>query len=364
MAGLATSGTPAHSAPVVDEQRDGACVTTGDVARRFGVSPTTVRSWERRYGIGPAHHETGRHRRWSPQDIAVVEVMCNLTARGVAPGEAARLALRPGADPAGSGDAAPASARRAAAPGGSSALPVGPVRPECRGLARAAVRLDSAEVSRILRSVIAELGTVEAWSEVMAPALRAAGRKWAAEGERYVEVEHLLSWHVSTALRVVADRNSDTRPGPFALLAGAPRELHTLPLDALVAGLAERGLPSRMLGPAVPAPALLEAVRRTGPAAVALWSQSSQTVDYALARQTMEAAWGGRGSRSHPFVLIAGPGWASVPPEGLIRPNDLRGALDHIERLLTAGQGHRAVVGDLGAPPAGRAGPGCSGGGR
>ncbi|WP_439654465.1 MerR family DNA-binding transcriptional regulator, partial [Streptacidiphilus neutrinimicus] len=27
---------------------------TGEVARRLGVSPVTVRSWERRYGIGPA----------------------------------------------------------------------------------------------------------------------------------------------------------------------------------------------------------------------------------------------------------------------------------------------------------------------
>ncbi|GAA4876791.1 MerR family transcriptional regulator [Kitasatospora terrestris] len=341
MAGPVTSQSPERPAALGDHA-GGVGVTTGDVARRFGVSPTTVRSWERRYGIGPAHHETGRHRRWSPQDIAVLETMCALTARGVAPGEAARSALRSASDRTVSGGTAgavrgrPVSTERPAAPGGSSALPVGPVRPECRGLARAAVRLDSVEVSRILRTVVADLGVVGAWTEVMAPALRAAGRKWAAEGERYVEVEHLLSWHVSTALRVVADRCGDPRPGPFALLAGTPRELHTLPLDALVAGLAERGLPSRMLGPAVPAQALLEAVRRTGPAAVALWSQTDRTADHALARQAMEAAWGGRGSRSHPFVLAAGPGWAPSRPQGLVRPHDLTGALDHIERLLTA----------------------------
>ncbi|MFD0351637.1 MerR family transcriptional regulator [Kitasatospora aburaviensis] len=68
-------------------------LATGGVAQRLGVSPTTVRSWERRYGIGPAHRQEGHHRRWSPQDIAVLEAMCRLTARGVPPGEAARAVL-------------------------------------------------------------------------------------------------------------------------------------------------------------------------------------------------------------------------------------------------------------------------------
>ncbi|MFD7406488.1 MerR family DNA-binding transcriptional regulator [Streptomyces sp. NPDC059866] len=31
-------------------------LTTGEVARRLGVAPTTVRSWDRRYGLAP----TGR----------------------------------------------------------------------------------------------------------------------------------------------------------------------------------------------------------------------------------------------------------------------------------------------------------------
>ncbi|MCX5215085.1 MerR family transcriptional regulator [Kitasatospora sp. NBC_00240] len=354
----------------------GAGVTTGGVARHLGVSPTTVRSWERRYGIGPERREPGHHRRWSPQDVAVLEEMCRLTARGVPPGEAARQALGtarppvvgpPGFTPSGVGESgdfaddsaddeaageaageaatagtgpagptAPAGESVRRAPGGSSSLPVGPVRPKCRGLARAAVRLDSTEVALILRRAVADLGAVAAWTEVMMPALRAAGRKWAAEGERYVEVEHLLSWHVSTALRGIADRPGPVRAGRPALLAGMPAELHVLPLEAVAAGLAERRLPFRMFGPAVPPGALLGAVGRTGPAAVLLWSQARQTADPVLAGRAAETAWGGRGSRSRPVVLPAGPGWTdSRCPPGLPRPRDLAGALDRIERLLT-----------------------------
>jgi MerR family transcriptional regulator, light-induced transcriptional regulator len=372
---------PEPAEPAAPQRSVEVGLTTGGVARRLGVSPTTVRSWERRYGIGPAHREAGRHRRWSPQDIAVLEAMCRLTARGVPPAEAARSALacpsaadvERGADPVPQGPPQPTPEPRrkrgsarpadptADAPehpdqhqdqhrdhrlprsdaddvkplSGSRALPLGPVRPECRGLARAAVRLDSAEVARMLRAVVDELGPVTAWTEVMMPALSAAGRKWAADGERYVEVEHLLSWHVSNALRRVADRPGTVREGPPVLLAGMPAELHTLPLEAVAAALAERGLPFLMFGPAVPPQALLEAVRRTGPAAVMLWSQARQTADRALARRAAETAWGGRGSRTRPVVLAAGPGWAGASsPQGALRPGDLRRAVDLLEQLL------------------------------
>ncbi|MFD8755166.1 MerR family transcriptional regulator [Kitasatospora sp. NPDC059577] len=326
-----------------------AALTTGALARRLGVSPTTIRSWESRYGIGPAHRDPGRHRRWEPHDVAVLEEMCRLTARGVTPAEAARVALAAGtagtADPsAPAGTAAPDRAPSAPpgppgpsgtvpAPGGNT-LPVGTVRPECRGLARAAVRLDAPEIARILRRSIDDLGAVTAWTEVMTPALRAAGRKWAVEGERCVEVEHLLSWHVAAALRRACDR-ADPPSGPAVLLAGMPTELHSLPLEAVAAGLAERGLPFRMFGPALPPEALLEAVRRTGPPAVLLWSQVARTADRTLAHHVARTTWGPHGARTGPVVLAAGPGWAGPRrPPGTLRPRDLATALDQLERLL------------------------------
>ncbi|MCZ4512163.1 MerR family transcriptional regulator, partial [Streptomyces sp. ActVer] len=63
-------------------------MTTGAVARRLGVSPTTLRSWDRRYGLGPAVRADGRHRRWTTRDVAMLEAMCRLTSAGVPPAEA------------------------------------------------------------------------------------------------------------------------------------------------------------------------------------------------------------------------------------------------------------------------------------
>ncbi|MFE7093993.1 MerR family transcriptional regulator [Streptomyces erythrochromogenes] len=339
-------------------------LTTGAVARRLGVAPTTLRTWDRRYGIGPAARTDGRHRRWTPGDIAVLQEMCRLTSSGIPPAEAARAALvgpapAPAAPPAPSARPAPAVAaappaepeplpRPARRPGSGNGLPLGAVRQECRGLGRAAVRLDARAVDEVLGSVIAQYGLVTAWEEVMAPTLHAVGRKWETSGDRYVEVEHLLSWHVSSALRRAA---GPPAPGartdaPPILLACVPGEQHTLALEALAAGLAGLALPTLMFGAAVPPEALDQAVRRTGPAAVVLWSQARSTANPPLARHISEVGWGVRGARARPAVLPAGPGWAGQPlPPGTLRPRGLREALALLGGLCGTAAGADAGTG-------------------
>ncbi|MER7396435.1 MerR family transcriptional regulator [Streptomyces sp. NPDC000151] len=314
-------------------------MTTGALARRLGVAPTTLRSWDRRYGLGPAVRPEGQHRRWTPQDVAVLEEMCRLTSAGVPPAEAARTAKKSTAatsrreergqqQPA---PALPASSR--------SALRPGDARLECRGLIRAATRLDAPAMAHRLTSLVDAHGLVTAWDEVMVPTLHAVGRKWeTTSSDRYVEAEHLLSWHVSSALRRV------TAPPPTAgtplLLACVPEEQHTLPLEALNAVLSERGLATRMFGAAVPIDALAAAVRRTGPPAIVLWSQVRGTASPSLARQVAATRWGMRGARRQPAVLLCGPGWSTAGPQqpGMRYPLTLRDALTLLTQLReTAG---------------------------
>ncbi|WP_327135496.1 MerR family transcriptional regulator [Streptomyces sp. NBC_01343] len=334
---------PQTQRPRQSPPRPAAALSTGAVARRLGVSPTTLRSWERRYAIGPARREPGRHRRWTPGDIARLELMCRLTADGVPPAEAARAAL--GGAP---------GARRAVAsgppatPGGPDALPLGAVRPECRGLSRAAVRLDAPTVAELLEAALAENDLVTAWEEVIAPTLHAVGRKWATAGERYVEVEHLLSWQISAALHRIRPLPEPPRSPPV-LLACVPREQHSLPIEALTAALGQRGVPARMFGAALPAEALHDAVRRTGPRGVVLWAQSRTTADPALARSLAGIEWGLRGARTRPALLLAGPGWGTDVRGPLTnRLYGLRSGLAVIEALARP----RAGTGGAGAEPA------------
>ncbi|WP_326762010.1 MerR family transcriptional regulator [Streptomyces phaeochromogenes] len=347
-------------------------LTTGAVARRLGVSPTTLRSWDRRYGLGPAVRADGRHRRWTTRDVAMLEAMCRLTSAGVPPAEAARAA-RQGAveeraakeravnaeapkapkgwdagekavrEPIGSPSLSPSHsldrtdlAHPPAAddrpPTAGPPLP-GDIRKECRGLARAAVRLDAPAVDGRLTSAVERYGLTAAWQDVMVPTLHAVGRRWESSGDRYVEVEHLLSWHISTTLRRVTpalspspSRRPETSEGPV-VLACVPGEQHTLPLEALNAGLAEHGLPTRMFGAAVPAEALTAAVRRLGPSAVVLWAQARSTASIPLARHVAATHWGVKGARRHPTLVLGGPGWAGRSAQGMLRPSSLHDAL-------------------------------------
>ncbi|WMD03915.1 MerR family transcriptional regulator [Streptomyces sp. FXY-T5] len=359
----------------------GAGLTTGEVARRLGVAPTTVRTWDRRYGLGPDAHTGGRHRRWTATDVARLERMCALTATGIPPAEAARTVLGEATqEPAPAGWASPAStgaarkaptgaARKAPskapreaaveaagevaprrrdadaqprpsapAPARSragSGLRLGDVRQECKGIARAALRLDAAALDELLETAIVEHGLVAAWTEVIMPTLQAVGRKWESSGERYVEVEHFLSWHVSGALRRGAPPSAADRPGATVVLACVPGENHTLPLEVLAAALAERGLPVRMFGGALPVESLVTAVRRTGPAAVALWAQSRTTASRPLAQHVAAMEWGVRGARRKPVVLTIGPGWSGRTVTGLPRPTGLAEAVAVVESVVS-----------------------------
>jgi DNA-binding transcriptional MerR regulator len=283
-------------------------LSAGEVARRLGVAVTTVRTWDRRYGLGPSHREPGRHRRYSPRDLARLEVMRRLTIHGVAPVEAARIA-RELRDPA-------------------ELAPLGPQEQDLSGsraavsLRRAALALDPAALDRCVRLALAG-GVVPAWTAAFAPALREIGHRYSAVN-LYIAAEHLLSAAISAALAAVP-----RPPGrPSILLACAPAELHSLPLEALAAALAERDRLSRMLGARVPANVLGEAVTRTGPAAVVLWAHAASTADPGQLAAVMTA-------RPRPSLIAAcGPGWAVEDlPAGVRTLADLPEAVAVIGRL-------------------------------
>ncbi|MDG5806474.1 MerR family transcriptional regulator [Streptomyces ossamyceticus] len=348
----------AHEEPGVA----GAGVTTGVLARRLGISPTTLRSWDRRYGLGPATRVEGRHRRWTAEDVAMVREMCRLTAEGLPPAEAARTAKAQAARPGGPAAPAPAADPPPAGPPPRPLAPVGepwtpmdatpvdampvdaaptrtaPVDPPSvedsrrrgRGLARAAVRMDAEAVQEQITATVESYGLLAAWEEVLIPTLRYVGRRWESSEDKYVEVEHLLSWHISVALRhayaraAARNRAADARP---VLLACLPGEQHTLPLEALTAVLAERGRRVLMLGGSVPVEALEATVRRVAPAAVALWSQSRSTADLPLARHLAAIRWGIHGARTRSHVLLCGPGWGLRSDPDLLRPFGLTDAV-------------------------------------
>ena len=279
------------------------------VARRLGVAPATLRTWDRRYGVGPTGHAAGQHRRYSAADLSRLETMRRLIAEGVPPAEAARASADARVASPVTSVVVPAEAVVSdSVPGGGRVLAMPSGGPAQRGLARAAMALDSEAVDEILAACIAGAGVIAVWEQMLVPVLTAVGDRWAATGEG-VEVEHLLSECALRALRPITLRAPRAAVASHPLLTCAPDENHSLPVHVLAAALAERGLSARVLGAATPTEALDAAVRRVGASAVFIWSQLPATADRSVLAGLPRL-------RPAPSVVAGGPGWAStrMPP--------------------------------------------------
>ncbi len=342
-------------------------LTVSAVARRLGIEPTTLRTWHRRYGLGPSQHDAGKHRRYTASDLERLEAMRRLVQSGVAPADAARQVVAGPAEhsldsavqslrgPAGpsngplEGPSDGAVTRgidadsRAATPDvrwdrpvrdrpggpGGRVLSAGPgAPPVSKGLARAAAALDGRTVAYLIDESIAQRGPTTTWLTVVAPLLASVGSRWESDGSS-VEMEHLLSDIAGAAFRRYALGAPEPAHGRPILLACVPEEEHNLPMAVLAAALAEElGVGSRLLGAGMPAASLGAAVRRTGPAVVVVWALLAKAAD-----PTVFAAL--PASRPAPVVVAAGPGWEAVPtPPKVVRVSGLHDAVDAVRAAL------------------------------
>jgi MerR family transcriptional regulator, light-induced transcriptional regulator len=318
-------------------------LTVAAVARRLGVAPATLRTWDRRYGLGPSEHTAGAHRRYAPEDVERLGVMRRLILEGVTPAEAARVALAtdlPGPSPplapvspmaghrwgGGSGTGATSPVLR---PGGGRVVALHDGGPAARGLARAAMALDSPMSAKIIRASLDQRGVVETWERLLRPVLVGVGERWEATGQG-VDVEHLLSETVVGLMRMVTLSMSEARNPRPVLLACAEEEQHSLPLHVLSGALAERRVGARVLGARVPRDALASAVRRSGPAVVFIWSQLAVTGSVDQLRELPHV-------RPAPAVLVGGPGWMTPDlPDGIHATHSLQDALERVVATATS----------------------------
>jgi MerR family transcriptional regulator, light-induced transcriptional regulator len=317
--GPGESAIPAHA---VDPG-----LTVAAVARRLGVAPATLRTWDRRYGLGPSQHSAGAHRRYSPADVARLERMRRLVLSGFPPGEAARAAQASEGASDEASVATPALVDVTARQGGGQVVAIPGGTPNARGLARAAIALDADSCRSIVGETLDRRGVVWTWDHLVVPVLVGVGQKWEQSGAG-IAVEHVLSEAIQAEFSERVSRAPATSPATV-LLAAAPGELHVLPMWALAAGLAERHVAIRMMGARTPVDALGQAMRRTGPGAVLMWSQTPETGDPAALADLPDL-------RPEPLLLLGGPGWWPVEPPRGERVSDLSEAITMLSRAAGA----------------------------
>ncbi|HEX5255800.1 MAG TPA: MerR family transcriptional regulator [Mycobacterium sp.] len=265
--------------------------TVGAVAHRLGVPTATLRSWSHRYGLGPIEHAPGKHRVYTESDITALRHMSELIAQG-------------------------ANARSAASAAMQALVPP---PTQTTALLAALFALDELSAGRILERHLRHYGVLETWDFLIRPVFAEIDNQQAA-GERCIDIEHFLSWTVVSCLQRSPVTPTDT---PTVILACTEEDRHTLALEALRAALSERGHAALMLGAAVPAAAIIDALtRRPDPIPVVLWAQTHSTADAAAIKAI-------RAARAR--VMAAGPGWDSMRlPTGVTQLHSLD---DAIQRL-------------------------------
>ena len=288
----------------------GELLSVAAVARRIGVAPATLRTWARRYGIGPVTHEAGSHRKYCPGDLAKLTLMRRLISAGVSPADAAEQARNH-----------------------EGAVVLQEMVSLCRecdetvdAILNAVNALDSIFVETMLRNEIAENGIISAWQDVFVPVLVEVGSEWARTGKG-VEIEHMLTEILKRVLREsAAEVITPTNARPV-LLASVGEEMHSLALHALAAALAEKKIESFFLGARTPLEAIDAMVRRSAPPAIFLWAQLSQNSDAKFFREIPAI-------RPAPRVIVGGPGWDLDICTDVIVAQDLTHACAEIEGAL------------------------------
>ena len=285
-------------------------LTVAAVARRIGVAPATLRTWDRRYGLGPTLHEAGSHRRYCPADLAKLTLMRRLISIGVSPSDAAEQA----------------KAHKGAVKIAKLVNDFEHREELVDALHRAASILDKSFIETVLRKDIAEHGVIASWTEVIVPLLVIVGDEWERTGAG-IEVEHMLSELLKSIMREGVPEIKKPKNAQPVLLAAVGEEVHCLALHALAAALAERGIESFFLGARTPLEAIDAMVRRSAPPAIFLWAQLKHNGDEKFFREIPAI-------RPTPRIILGGPGWNLKDAREVTFVQDLSLACAEIESAV------------------------------
>lgn len=214
-------------------------------AQRSGITPDTIRAWERRYrAVDPARSGTDR-RLYSDADIERLRLLREVVDRGHSIGSVAAL-------PREELLFLLAGDRAADTPPTSPPEP-GPVeRAALRDAHRAMIALDAHELRRVLARAAMNLDPHRVIEGVLAPLCRSIGNEWAS-GAICTAHEHLASVALRVAITRMMESLEATPGGPALLVATPSGERHELGAMMAAAVAASCGWRVTYLGPDLPA---------------------------------------------------------------------------------------------------------------
>ncbi|CAN5906505.1 cobalamin-dependent protein [soil metagenome] len=220
-------------------------------AAMCGIPATTLRAWERRYGVPSPRRTASAYRLYTMADVELLEQMRDLVQGGISPAEAARVVL----------SAVPTTA-------GDEPAPIDGLALARERILVATQRWEAAAIDTELTRLSMLLDAQTFYEKVVAPTLAEIGRRWE-RGEVSIAQEHLLSERLELAVRASL-RAIERAEGPMVLLACVDHEQHVLGMLGAALRFAANGARTITLGAMTPPAAIGEAVRSMAPRMVGL----------------------------------------------------------------------------------------------
>lgn len=201
----------------------------GDVARITGLTPETLRIWERRYGRPEAVRLPSGHRRYTDTHVNWLRKVAEALAHGHRPSKVVRL--EEGALDALLGEVSKDQT----------------TSEEIERLMGWLVDFRAMEIRAALEARWDPKEPARFLTQRVTPFLRAIGRGWT-EGKVEIRHEHFASELIQDLLRRLRTSYAPPRHGPAVLLTTLEGERHGLGLQMAALLCASRGIPYHLLG--------------------------------------------------------------------------------------------------------------------
>jgi MerR family transcriptional regulator, light-induced transcriptional regulator len=295
--------------------------TASEVEARTGVPATTLRQWERRYGVPNPERTASGYRMYSPLDMTCIEFIKNHILDGIPVSRAAQL-WRESASQVSSSALHP------------KAIPASALVEE---MIVATLEGDMTRAEKVLAQAHAIMPVEDVVLNVIQPTLIEIGEKWH-RGEITIAHEHQATSFIKGRLLQLFEMAGSPRGGPVAVIACGPGEYHEIGALAIGIFLRRAGIRTHYLGANMPVVDLARFSREVRAAAVMVSCGSAEVIDALrphihLLREVV------------PVLIFGGRAFAERPNlakelGGEFAGNDAAQALDYLLGVFDAQKGN------------------------
>jgi MerR family transcriptional regulator, light-induced transcriptional regulator len=293
---------------------DAPIYTIKTVVHVTGITPATLRAWERRYGVLAPGRSEGGYRLYSERDIATLLWLKHQVGAGVAISRAvALLEMHHQA-----GEAPELNVRLDLPPAqliGVAAKDVRSTGAISEDLLDALLAFREGEAETLLGEAFGLHPVEQVLEQIIAPTLAEIGERWH-NGEATVVQEHFATAFLRRRLTALFDVYGNPPAGSLAITGSAPTEWHDVGILLVSLTLRRHGWRVIYLGQNVPADHLVREIGRQRPNLVCLSATTPESakslVEVADAIRKLpeprpRLALGGRAFNYHPELRLLFP---------------------------------------------------------